>query len=146
MLFEDLIAKRKRDDFLQFIEHDLRIIVGVDIVVVLPRLQFLHKCAGLVFSADDGFLEGLDDNRDFMLLMGFLGEDDRIGDVRIKFGRNGRRGRDVRIKFGRNGRRRCRVLVDRYRTIIDSALIIILLMVHSWESFAIRRKYHGTMM
>ena len=101
MLFEDLIAKRKRDDFLQFIEHDLRIIVGVDIVVFLPRLQFLHKCAGLVFSADDGFLEGLDDNRDFMLLMGFLGEDDRIGDVRIKFGRNGRRKRlDVLDVFG----------------------------------------------
>ena len=96
MLFEDLIAKRKREDFLQFIVHDLRIIVGVDIVVVLPRLQFLHKCAGLVFSADDGFLEGLDDGRDFMLLMGFLGEDDRIGDVRTKFGRNGRRkGLDV---------------------------------------------------
>ena len=101
MLFEDLIAKRKRDDFLQFIEHDLCIIVGVDIVVFLPRLQFLHKCAGLIFSADDGFLEGLDDNRDFMLLIGFLGEDDRIGDVRIEFGRNGRRKRpDVLDVFG----------------------------------------------
>ena len=96
MLFEDLIAKREREDFLQFIEHDLRIIMGVDIVVVLPRLQFLYKGAGLVFSADDGFLEGLDDGGDFVFLPGFLGEDDRIRDVRIKFGRNGRRnGRDV---------------------------------------------------
>lgn len=93
MLFEDLIAKRKAHDFLQFIVHDLRIIMGVDIVVVLPRLQFLYKGAGFVFSTDDGFLEGLNDGGDFMLLMGFLGEDDRIGDVRIKFGRNGRRKR-----------------------------------------------------
>ena len=84
MLFEDLIAKRKWEDFLQFIVHDLRIILGVDIVVFLPRLQFLHKCAGLVFSVDDGFLEGLDDGGDFMLLMGFLGKDDRIGDLRTK--------------------------------------------------------------
>ena len=66
---------------MQFVVHDLCIILGVDIVVFLPRLQFLHKCAGLVFSVDDGFLEGLDDGRDFMLLMGFLGEDDRIGDL-----------------------------------------------------------------
>ena len=75
--------------------------MSIDVSVVLPRLQFLHKCAGLIFSADDGFLEGLDDNRDFMLLMGFLREDDRIGDVRIKFGRNGRRkGLDVLDLFG----------------------------------------------
>lgn len=67
--------------------------MGVDIVVFLPRLQFLYKGAGLVFSADDGFLEGLDDGGDFVFLPGFLGEDDRIGDVRIKFGRNGRRKR-----------------------------------------------------
>lgn len=88
---------------MQFVVHDLCIILGVDIVVFLPRLQFLHKCAGLVFSADDGFLEGLYDGGDFMLLMGFLGEDDRIGDVRIKFGRNGRRKRlDVLylLRFG----------------------------------------------
>ena len=84
MLFEDLIAKRKWEDFLQFIVHDLRIILGVDIVVFLPRLQFPYKGAGLVFSADDGFLEGLDDVGDFMLLMGFLGKDDRIGDLRTK--------------------------------------------------------------
>ena len=84
MLFEDLIAKWKRENFLQFVVHDLCIILGVDIVVFLPRLQFLHKCAGLVFSVDDGFLEGLDDGGDFMLLMGFLGEDDRIGDLRTK--------------------------------------------------------------
>ena len=56
--------------------------MSIDVSVVLPRLQFLHKCAGFVFSADDGFLEGLDDGRDFMLLMSFLGEDDRIGDLR----------------------------------------------------------------
>ena len=55
--------------------------MSIDVSVVLPRLQFLHKCAGFVFSADDGFLEGLDDGRDFMLLMSFLGEDDRIGDL-----------------------------------------------------------------
>ena len=84
MLFEDLIAKREREDFLQFVVHDLRIIVRVDIVVFLPRLQFPYKGAGLVFSADDGFLEGLDDGGDFMLLMGFLGKDDRIGDLRTK--------------------------------------------------------------
>ena len=86
---------------MQFVVHDLCIILGVDIVVFLPRLQFLYKGAGLVFSVDDGFLEGLDDGGDFMLLMGFLGEDDRIGDVRIKFGRNGRRnGSDVLDVFG----------------------------------------------
>ncbi len=56
--------------------------MSIDVSVVLPRLQFLHKGAGLVFSADDGFLEGLDDGGDFMLLMSFLGEDDRIGDLR----------------------------------------------------------------
>lgn len=95
MLFEDLIAKREREDFLQFIEHDLRIIVRVDIVVFLPRLQFLHKCAGLVFSVDDGFLEGLDDGGDFMLLMGFLGEDDRIGDLRNTLLGGSRSGGDV---------------------------------------------------
>ena len=43
--------------------------MSIDVSVVLPRLQFLHKCAGFVFSADDGFLEGLDDGRDFMLLI-----------------------------------------------------------------------------
>ena len=66
---------------MQFVVHDLCIILGVDIVVFLPRLQFPYKGAGLVFSVDDGFLEGLDDGGDFMLLMGFLGEDDRIGDL-----------------------------------------------------------------
>lgn len=86
---------------MQFIVHNLRIIMGVDIVVFLPRLQFLYKGAGLVFSADDGFLEGLDDGGDFVFLFGFFCEDDRIGDVRIKFGRNGRRKRlDVLYLFG----------------------------------------------
>ena len=78
MLFEDLIAKREREDFLQFIVHDLRVIMRIYIVVFLPFLQFLHEGAGLVPSADEGFLEGLDDSGDFVFLFGFLGEDDRI--------------------------------------------------------------------
>ena len=73
---EYIIAERNRHQFFQFIVHYSGIIVGIDVGLFLPIVQFLDEGTGFVFSADDGFLEGLDDGGDFMLLMGFLGEDD----------------------------------------------------------------------
>ena len=69
----------------------------------LPRLQFLHESTGFVLSSLHGLLEGLNDGRNPAFLFGFFGEDNRIRDVRIKFGRNGRRNGSVlflgRVRF-----------------------------------------------
>ena len=90
MLFKSLIAKYQRCYFIPFIVHDTCIIVCIDVAFFLPRAQLFNKSTGFVLSSLHGLLEGLNDGRNPAFLFGFLGEDNRIRDVRIKFGRNGR--------------------------------------------------------
>ena len=87
---ESVILERKYDDLVQLVVHHAGIIVGVDIGLVLPIVQFLHKGTCFVLSAQYGLLQGLDDVRFFVFQFGFLGEDDRIGDVRQIVGRKRR--------------------------------------------------------
>ena len=95
MLFKSLIAKYQRCYFIPFIVHDTCIIVCIDVAFFLPRAQLFNKSTGFVLSSLHGLLEGLNDGRNPAFLVGFFGEDNRIRDVRIKFGRNGRRNGSV---------------------------------------------------
>ena len=73
---EYIIAERNRHQFFQFIVHYSGIIVGIDVGLFLPIVQFLDEGTGFVFSAQYGLLQGLDDVRFFVFEFGFLGEDD----------------------------------------------------------------------
>lgn len=95
----------------------LREIGAEFLAVVMGAIIFERLVVSLAFV----------DIKPYAVVVAFAGYRRRI---RFFFGRFFTGG-DVRIKFGRNRRRRCRVLVDRYRTIIDSALIIILLILRA---------------
>ena len=64
--------------------------MGIDVGLVLPVVEFMHKGSDLIVSAVYGLLQGFDDVRFFVFGFGFLGEDDGIGDVRQIVGRKGR--------------------------------------------------------
>ena len=81
---EYIIAERNRHQFFQFIVHYSGIIVGIDVGLFLPIVQFLDEGTGFVFSAQYGLLQGLDDVRFFVFEFGFLGEDEGIRDVGIR--------------------------------------------------------------
>ena len=58
--------------------------MGIYVSISLPILEFLHKSTCFVFSTLHRFLQGMDDSRYFAFLLGFLGEDDGIRDLRTK--------------------------------------------------------------
>ena len=102
------------------------------IPIILPRLQFLHECAGLVFSTLYGLLQGLDDSIYFAFVLGFLGEDERIY-----------RRRGIGLLVGRNRRIFCRGYVLAYRLrILRGFLLRIVVFVEVYYSKIIDVSYH----
>ncbi len=97
VLLEDLVAECEGCQFIQFVIHNASVVVGINVALFLPLVELLDKGAGFVAAAIDRLLQGAQDVLLFALLLGFLGEDDRIGNVRMTFGRNRRR-----IFHGRN--------------------------------------------
>ena len=90
VLLEDLVAECEGCQFIQFVVHDAGVVVGINVALFLPLVELLDEGAGLIASAQDGSLQGGDDKLLLALLLGFLGKDDRIGNVRIQFGRKRR--------------------------------------------------------
>lgn len=103
--FEAIIPEGNRHQFFQFIVHYSGIIVSIDVGLFLPIVQFMDEGSGFILSTQYGLLQGLDNERFFVFQFGFLGEDDRIGDVRQIVGRKGRifGGSDIFCSIGDEG-------------------------------------------
>ena len=76
VLLEDLVTESKGRQFIQFVVHNAGVVMGIDVGLFLPIVQFLDEGSDLIVSAVYGLLEGFDDVRFFVLCFGFLGEDD----------------------------------------------------------------------